>query len=76
VNPLKDNQGVSGINFVMAILALLGLIATGFVSIRTEIKDLTGAVYGLKADVMWLKKDCCGEIGHGEKIEQSRTGGP
>jgi Tfp pilus assembly protein FimT len=49
-------------DFVVAILALLAVIATAFISIRGDVRDLTIKVSALEAQLDSVHEVCCGEI--------------
>jgi len=49
-------------DFVMAVLALLAVLASAFISIRSDIRDLTVKVSTVNARVDSIHETCCGEI--------------
>jgi len=60
---------MEGKDFVMAIIALLAVVATAFISVRSEVRDLTVQVSALNVQVSALNarlnamhETCCGEI--------------
>jgi hypothetical protein len=48
--------------FITALLICLGIIATAFVTVRSDMEDLSREVSSLQAQVDAIHEVCCGEI--------------
>jgi hypothetical protein len=53
---------MEGKDFILAILALLAVIATAFISVRGDVRDLTIQVSALNARLNAVHETCCGEL--------------